>query len=381
MTKDPYINSPNGARLHHSNMEPIQYTKRIPLKLKLTRCASEKVRTTFRMLIVTVFVSGNAFAAMISTERAMNPYPRKKEIPAFTLANLAPPYLEHTYFEGQDLRPFQAHAASFDLANAWWLAEASALAYADEAFAAEWFRKAGFDEVRFFDKRSTQCFVASNREFAVVAFRGSEVWRRRGANDGHDLAADFTTNANFWLVDWAHGAKVHRGFKNALDEVWEDLFPYLAVLQRRGCKIWMTGHSLGAALATLAADRFGEVQGVYTFGSPRVGDRRFKEVFSIRTYRFVNGNDIVARLPPPGFYAHVGEPRFIDYEGRIRGRMTESTHDRYNCAGECGEKISLEKNNLPKTPVFVPDAVIDHVPLLYAVLIWNNLVETPPGAE
>jgi hypothetical protein len=71
-------------------MEPIQYTKRIPLKLKLTRCASEKVRTTCLMLILTVLVSGNAFAAMISTERAMNPYARKKEIPAFTLGQPGP---------------------------------------------------------------------------------------------------------------------------------------------------------------------------------------------------------------------------------------------------------------------------------------------------
>jgi hypothetical protein len=89
----------------------------------------------------------------------------------------------------------------------------------------------------------------------------------------------------------------------------------------------------------------------------------------------------VARLPPPGFYAHVGEPRFIDYEGSIRDRPTRSAPAFSPCGGECGEKIYLEKNNLPKTPVFVPDAVIDHVPLLYAVLIWNNLVEAPPGAE
>ena len=211
----------------------------------MIRCPSERSRTSCLVLVAAGLLCGSAFAAMISTERAMNPYARKKEIPAFTLADLAPPFLEYAYFEGHDLRPFQPDASSFNLANAWWLAEASTLAYADEAFAAEWFRRAGFDEVRFFDKRSTQCFVASNREFAVVAFRGSEVWRRRGANDGHDLTADLMTNADFWLANWTRGAKVHRGFKNALDEVWEDLFPYLAALQRRGCKIWMTGHSLG----------------------------------------------------------------------------------------------------------------------------------------
>jgi hypothetical protein len=77
----------------------------------------------------------------------------------------------------------------------------------------------------------------------------------------------------------------------------------------------------------------------------------------------------------------VGEPRFIDYEGSIRDRPTRSAPAFSPCGGECGEKISLEKNNLPKTPVFVPDAVIDHVPLLYAILIWNNLVDVRHSAE
>lgn len=327
------------------------------------------------MLVVWLLVCGNASGAMISTERSMNPYPRKKEIPVFTWANLAPPYLDHAYFGGYESHPFKADAASFDLANAWWLAEASTLAYADEAFAVEWFKKAGLDDVRFFDKGSTQCFVASNREFALVAFRGSEVWRRRGKADIGVVAADFMTNADVWLTDWPKGGKVHRGFKNALDEVWDDLFTYLTALQRGGRKIWMTGHSLGAALATLAADRFGEVQGVYTFGSPRVGNRRFKENYSIRTYRFVNGSDIVTKIPPSGFYVHVGEPRFIDREGKIRFRPDENVSGPPPCGINCEEAASLENNNSPKAPVLVPNSVLDHVPLLYAVLIWNHLVD------
>lgn len=327
------------------------------------------------MIVVWLLVCGSASGAMISTERSMYPYPRKKEIPAFTWANLAPPYLDHVYFEGHDIRPFKADAASFNLANAWWLAEASTLAYADEAFAVEWFKKAGLDNIRFFDKRSTQCFVASNREFAVVAFRGSEVWRRRDKADIRVVAADFMTNADFWLTDWPNGGKVHRGFKNALDEVWEDLFAYLTELQRGGRKIWMTGHSLGAAMATLAADRYGEVQGVYTFGSPRVGDRRFKENYSIRTYRFVNGSDIVTKIPPSGFYVHVGEPTFIDREGKIRFRPDKNVSEPAPCGINCEEAASLENNNSPKAPVLVPNSVLDHVPLLYAVLIWNHLVD------
>ena len=70
----------------------------------------------------------------------------------------------------------------------------------------------------------------------------------------------------------------------------------------------MTGNSLGAALATLAADRYGNVQGVYTFGSPKVGNDVFKEKFIVKTYSIVNNKDIVTRVPPPGIYKHVGTP-------------------------------------------------------------------------
>jgi len=333
------------------------------------------------VMVVSTLVLGDASGAMISTERSRNLIPRKKEIPVFTWANLAPPYLEYDYFEGHDLRPLQADATSFNLSNAWWLAEASTLAYADEALAVEWFKKAGFDNVRFFDKSSTQCFVASNREFAVVAFRGSEIWRRRGKADIRVVAADFMTDGDFWLTDWPKGGKVHRGFKTALDEVWGDLFQHLAALQRRGCKIWMTGHSLGAALATLASDRFGETQGVYTFGSPRVGNRQFMENYSIRCYRFVNGDDIVSRVPPAGLYVHVGEPIFIDHEGAIRGRPAATAMNVLPSVGDHTENKPLGNGHSPRTPLLMPDAVIDHVPLLYAILIWNNLADLPPGAE
>jgi hypothetical protein len=189
------------------------------------------------------------------------------------------------------------------------------------------------------------------------------------------------TNADFWLTDWPKGGKVHRGFKTALDEVWGDLFPHLAALQRRGCKIWMTGHSLGAALATLAADRFGEAQGVYTFGSPRVGNRQFMENYSIRCYRFVNGDDIVSRVPPAGLYVHVGEPIFIEHEGAIRGRPAATAMNVLPSVGDHTENKPLGNGHSPRTPLLMPDAVIDHVPLLYAILIWNNLVDLPPGAE
>ncbi|MCX5893209.1 MAG: lipase family protein, partial [Deltaproteobacteria bacterium] len=92
---------------------------------------------------------------------------------------------------------------------------------------------------------------------------------------------------------------MHRGFQAALDEVWERLHDYLEGKENARRTVWFTGHSLGAALATLAASRYGKVRGLYTFGSPRVGDLDFKQAFLVPTYRFVNHDDLVTRVPPP----------------------------------------------------------------------------------
>jgi len=98
------------------------------------------------------------------------------------------------------------------------------------------------------------------------------------------------------LAGWARGGRVQRGFRDALEVAWADLFPYMNNLADQSCKIGLAGHSLGAALVTLAADRFQDVQGLYTFGSPRVGDRQFQENFRLRAYRVVNGDDTGACL-------------------------------------------------------------------------------------
>jgi pimeloyl-ACP methyl ester carboxylesterase len=115
--------------------------------------------------------------------------------------------------------------------------------------------------------------------------------------------SDLKTNIDIRLTDWEQGGKVHRGFKEALDEIWPDLLPYIRKLQGKGCKIWITGHSLGGALATLCAGRYGKVQGVYTFGSPRVDDDAFKDNFDVKMYRFVYNYAIVSRVPSSRFRA------------------------------------------------------------------------------
>jgi hypothetical protein len=92
---------------------------------------------------------------------------------------------------------------------------------------------------------------------------------------------------------------------------------------------------LGAALATLAADRLAAenvpVAGVYTFGSPRVGDGAFARTFTDRLgdrcFRFVNAADVVTRVPPPGLildYTHVGTPHHFGADGRVTVEAPEA---------------------------------------------------------
>ena len=84
--------------------------------------------------------------------------------------------------------------------------------------------------------------------------------------------------------------------------------------------VWLTGHSLGAALATICAMRLHpRVKGVYTYGSPGVGDQTLvnfcDEHLSGKIFRYVNGRDLVAKAlttKPYAGYHHVGERQLLD---------------------------------------------------------------------
>jgi len=300
----------------------------------------------------------------------------KKKLYETTLNNLAPPYLDYEYFKDCTQLPFRYESNIFDIVNAWWLIEAATLVYADKAFATEKFiQNAGFQAVEYFEGKATQCYVASNEKYAVVAFRGSEARLRKGDSDIGYIFADWMANFDFAPEPWEQGGNVHRGFMGALDEVWDDLEDHVANLQKNNRKIWMTGHSLGAALATLAADRYGNVQGLYTYGSPRVGDRNFKEDFNVNAYRFVNNSDIVTKVPPANMYLHVGELKYIDSDGTI--------HDNTNRWERWTDEIEGQFKNIFNaigqarkgfTEVLL-EPIVDHVPTRYAIHIWNNIAQ------
>jgi hypothetical protein len=301
----------------------------------------------------------------------------KKEIPEITFKNLSPPYKDFDYFQNRKLVPFEYEASSFSLPNAWWLAEASTLVYADEAYVKQRFSKAGLKRIKFFNRSGTQCFIASNSRFAIVAFRGSEIWKRKDRFEPGQMIADFKTNIDIRLSDWIRGGRVHNGFKTALDDVWEEILPEIQNLEDQGIKIWVTGHSLGAALATLAAGRLQDVQGLYTFGSPRVGDQGFQGSFRPNAFRVVNGNDVVASVPAKNPYRHVGALKLIDSKGGIHYQSDTVEHkDDIPCTDDTNAFESAKEDQKTISSAFIPSSIRDHVPLLYSIILWNDLVES-----
>ena len=207
-------------------------------------------------------------------------------------------------FENRAAHPFQPSPEGFPRVNVWWLADCALLGLLGIKRCNGNLNAAGLQS-KFLKSGSTDCYIAWEDAFVIVAFRGTEP----------DEWEDILTDAMLRLVPWRTGS-VHRGFKQAMDAIWPVLEAELKTLSN-GRTVWFCGHSLGAALATLAADRYAKTRGVCTFGCPRVGDRAFAAGFNARlatsSLRYVNNHDIVTHVPPPRFlYKHVDVRRFID---------------------------------------------------------------------
>jgi len=164
-----------------------------------------------------------------------------------------------------------------------------------------------------------QVYVALSEEAIVVAFRGSEA---PTTLDG--LKDWLLTNANNYLIlpegrsgtDFAAagvGARFHRGFLDALAMIWEPLFTALdQAVKAKERPLWVTGHSLGGALALLAAWRlqrsFIAVHEIVTFGAPMIGNdaaaKAFEQEFSGKIFRYVDLEDVVPHLPSVSLLAN-----------------------------------------------------------------------------
>jgi len=208
--------------------------------------------------------------------------------------------------------PKTGDALSFEPDTARLLAQLSRIAYRDETTAARLVGNLGLALARFFDGPSTQAIIATSATSLHLAFRGTE-----------QDPIDWAKNAQFKPVPGEMGGRVHKGFRLALDEVWDGIAP---IVMGQPNPVLITGHSLGGALAVLAAARLMEAgmkpAAVYTYGQPRVGKSDFAGAFEAElgsdTYRVINHVDPVTRIPLliQG-YRHCGLRMYFDGSGRI----------------------------------------------------------------
>lgn len=204
-------------------------------------------------------------------------------------------------------------------------AEFSMIAYNDEKEARRAAAAIGFPETTFFENDGAQAFRFRNEHDCVITCRGTE------PDDWNDIQAG--VDAIAVLAETA--GKVHRGFKREVDDLWPMLEEILTPNRQ---PLWFCGHSLGGAMATICAGRCilshipSDPKELYTFGSPRVGDKRYVNYVRLNYYRWVNNNDIVTRVPPPWLgYRHAGQEIYLNRNGRIRkltgwGRTSDRWH-------------------------------------------------------
>ena len=178
---------------------------------------------------------------------------------------------------------------------------------------------------------NTQAFLFRKGSNAMLVFKGTQ------------QLEDWKTNLKIRLRRFSvqdetvtpPSGRVHRGFFEAWQSVEKQVVYYTKkwMTEDPNLKLWVTGHSLGGALAAMATisleSRGISISGLYTFGQPRIAGWGMVNAMNRRLgdciYRYVNNNDIVPLIPiqirpwmPSRIYGHMGQFRYFDDFGRLQ---------------------------------------------------------------
>ena len=203
---------------------------------------------------------------------------------------------------------FDAQAEGYSLPNAYLLSVVSQYVYKNTGEEDEYcdnqediFMAWGLKVRRCLDENGTkwdtdsQALILENDEALIIGFAGTQG------------ETDFLTDAGALPIissDWKNG--LHKGFYTAHERLFNVILHEVNNANTIGKKVWLTGHSLGGAIAQITAFHLEEVhnlevQGIITFGSPMVGMKPFPTKFNTRFHnraqRWVNYNDPVPTLP------------------------------------------------------------------------------------
>ncbi|XP_017219114.2 uncharacterized protein LOC108196368 isoform X1 [Daucus carota subsp. sativus] len=277
------------------------------------------------------------------------------------------------------------------------------------------FVKSEFEKICFLDNEGTDTQVAiwrdSSRKRLVIAFRGTEQVRWK------DLRTDLMlvpTGLNPERIggDFKKEVQVHSGFLSAYDSVRTRILSLIKLVtgdiddsgeQLSKWHVYVTGHSLGGALATLLALELSSSQlakrgnisvTMYNFGSPRVGNRNFADLYNQKvkdSWRLINRRDIIPTIPRLMGYCHVAQPIYLStgymksalenlepvedgYEADVLG---ESTPDALVNEFIKGEKELLDKILSTEINIFrsIRDgtAVMQHMEDFYYITLLEHV--------
>lgn len=241
------------------------------------------------------------------------------------------------------------------------------------------------------DAKSVKAFFAYNSQFAVLSFRGTR--KINWVNSAVDMAA-FSARAELAVhspetsmnreldsgdENSAHDAKllVHSGFQFALDTVWRDISLSLEAYRQKypPAPVFFTGHSLGAAFATMSVGRFeGGGAALYTFGSPRVGNSAFCEQVHKRAdlgiCRFVNNRDLMTTVPPRDkSYVHTCGLLHIGPDGSVATDSEMKDPPSASLRQVLREAATAVRDYVRRLPP--PVELVDHAQRRYCYYLWR----------
>lgn len=199
-------------------------------------------------------------------------------------------------------KPVFLPAASYQHDTAKWLIDFAENAYKEEP---------GPNVQKIEGKPDVEGFIVEESKGVVIAFRGSDNWQ------------DWLTNLLALKSLWTGGemrlpeVRIHTGFRQAYNNVRTQILDAITAIRPE--HVYVTGHSMGGALATLAAFEIGlratgkwgvpreydfiKQVTMYNYGSPRVGNAMFAAFYrnAVRdSHRLVVPLDLVTTVPPTG---------------------------------------------------------------------------------
>ena len=249
------------------------------------------------------------------------------------------------------------------------------------------------EDPRDWNAPGTQAFFATGGDFAILAFRGTEVDDPADAHADLDILLSHEPDYSGSVLSrlghlaiiehlFSMPCLVHRGFQLALNRVWDQVQQQLTDYRRKEpeAEICLTGHSLGGALALLTYSRLSDRNvAAYTFGCPRVGNTAFRARVAANTgkghFRFVNFNDLVTHVPlESALYLHAPQGCYrFDNTGRLDcendGALAADVADLRQTIAGLPADLRGNLQNLDQLPA--PPGAVDHSPARYCMRLWD----------